>query len=119
MKRKLLLSSALLPALLATGATAQVVNFEDSDNGFPLSTAVGLAAGSYCELFAGQGAYADPGNDIWNGFGTGGDYGSTYYFNDSAGAFPANWPYPLGNPGNPYAAYHTSAGWVSSTGATF
>src|SRR5580658_711846 len=114
MKRKLLLSSAVIPALLASGAAAQVVNFHDSNNGFPLTSAVGLTGGSYCELFAGQGAYSDPGNDIWNGFGFENGYNSTYYFTAAGG----NWPYQPGNPGNPYAAFNSVGGWTTSTGDT-
>jgi len=115
MKRKLLLSSAVIPALLASGAMGQVVNFNDPNNGFGLTSAVGLTGGSYCELFAGQGAFADPGNEIWNGFSFNNGYGSTYFFNGSAGA-TANWPYQSDNPGNPYAAYNKGSGWVTSSG---
>ncbi len=79
MKRKFLLSSALIPALFATGAMAQVVNFHDDANGDPVSPGVGVT-NYYNELFAGQGAYSDPGNDIWNGFGVyNGSYQSTIF----------------------------------------
>jgi hypothetical protein len=111
MKRKLLLSSAVLPALLATGATAQVVNFHDANSG---DTPI-----SYDELFAGQGAYSDPGNDIWNGFGAWHNnmYGSTYFYSSDPGAGGGVLPQQFGNPGNPYAAYLNSSGvWVTSTG---
>jgi hypothetical protein len=115
MKRKLFLSSAVIPALLASGAMGQVVNFHDSNNNFPLQGAVGIGyGGAYCELFAGQGAYSDPGNNIWNGFGNTGGYGSTYYFNASVGATGDAWPEQAGNPGNPYAAYSSS--WIISHG---
>ena len=72
MKRKLILGSAVLPALLASGAAAQVVNFHDAANNQLSFPGVG-----YNELFAGQGAYSDPGNDIWNGFGFEDGYQST------------------------------------------
>src|SRR5208282_2562163 len=116
MKKKLLLSSAVIPSLLASGAMGQVVSFEDANNNYPLQSAVGLAGGAYCELFAGQGAYSDPGNDIWNGFGDyGGGYGSTAVYSGVPGAGP-NWAQQPGNPGNPYAAFNAGGGWVTSTG---
>jgi Immunoglobulin I-set domain/Immunoglobulin domain/Legume lectin domain len=114
MKRKLFLSSAVIPALLASSAMGQVVNFHDSSNNGPLGP--GLSGGGYDELFAGQGAYSDPGNNIWNGFGFTGGYGSTYYYNASAGATGQNWPEQYGNPGNPYAAYNAGS-WITSTGS--
>ena len=70
------------------------------------------------ELYAGQGAYSDPGNNIWNGFGyTGqyGGYGSTYYYSGGTGS-TGPFPQQFGNPGNPYAAYNMYTGWISSTG---
>jgi hypothetical protein len=122
MKRKLLLSSTVLPVLLASGAMAQVVNFHDADNNASLTGFIGECCGdSYNELFAGQGAYSDPGNDIWNGFGATGAYGNGAYY---SGGFGSGTPWPLqyGNPGNPYAAYSASynaaAGWTSSTGTS-
>ena len=117
MKRKLLLSSAVIPAMLASGAMGQVVNFHDAYNNFPLTSYAGLSGGSYCELYAGQGAYADPGNDIWNGFGFSYGYGSTYFYSGSPGNNGA-WPQQYGNPGNPYAAYNYGSGWISSTGSS-
>src|SRR5580658_6446257 len=120
MKRKLLLSSTVIPALLASGAAAQVVNFHDSDNNPSLTGFIGECCGdSYNELFAGQGAYADPGNNIWNGFGATDAYGNGAYY---SGGFGSGTPWPLqyGNPGNPYAAYSPSynanTGWISSIG---
>jgi hypothetical protein len=112
MKRKLLLSSAIIPSLLATGAMAQVVNFHDASNDQLSFPGVG-----YNELFAGQGAYSDPGNDIWNGFGFDAGYKSTYFYSGSlsdAGPFPQQ----PANPGNPYAAYNSGAAWVTSTGTS-
>ena len=105
MKRKLFLSSAVIPALLATGAMAQVVNFHDANSG---SDPV-----SYDELFAGQGAYSDPGNDIWNGFGSWKNnmYGSTYFYSGDPGSGNGVLPQQFGNPGNPYACLlYTSGG---------
>jgi hypothetical protein len=99
-------------AMLASGAMAQVVNFHDAYNGFPID----ISAAQYNELFAGQGAYADPGNDIWNGFGQDplGGYQSFNFYSGDAGSGPP-WPQQSGNPGNPYAAY-LGNGWISSTG---
>jgi hypothetical protein len=101
---------------------AQVVNFHDSHNTPSLVGFVGVTGGdSYSELFAGQGAYSDPGNNIWNGFGATGAYGSGAYY---SGGFGSGTPWPLqyGNPGNPYAAYSASynaaSGWTSSTGTS-
>jgi hypothetical protein len=99
MKRKLILSSAVVPALLASGAMAQVVNFHDAANNqltFP-------GGAIYNKLFAGQGAYSDPGNDIWNGFGYESGYQSTWYYSGEAGT-TGPFPQQSGNPGNPYAA---------------
>jgi hypothetical protein len=108
MKRKFLLSSAVVPALLASGAMGQVVNFHDCNNGQLSFPGVG-----YSELFAGQGAYADPGNNIWNGFGQfGSAYQSTAVYSSDASNPSGPWPQPAGNPGNPYAWYNGT----SSTG---
>jgi hypothetical protein len=113
MKRKLLLSSTLASALLASGAMAQVVNFHDDNSGSdPIS---------YDELFAGQGAYADPGNNIWNGFIFAHDniYQSTWFYSGDPGSGAGVLPQQYGNPGNPYAAYYNGSGvWVSSTGGS-
>jgi hypothetical protein len=112
MKRKLFLGSTLLPALLATGAMGQVVSFHDDDTdqlSFPQFNV------GYNELFAGQGAYADPGNDIWNGFGYEAGFGSTYFYSGAPGS-GGPFPQQNGNPGNPYAAYNSGAGWVTATG---
>jgi hypothetical protein len=103
--------------MLAAGLSAQVVSFHDSDND-QIGGLSGMGSFNYLELFAGQGAYSDPGNDIWNGFGYSGGYGSTYYYSAGPGA-GGRWPQPYGNPGNPYAAYNYSNGngWISSTGS--
>ncbi len=118
MKRKLLLSSAVIPTLLASGAMGQVINFHDVNNGQPVTPAANFNIGDYYEeLFAGQGAYSDPGNNIWNGYFDEGAacYGSTYVYSGSPGT--GVWPEPAGNPGNPYAAYNSGAkGWITSDG---
>jgi len=96
MKRSTVLKLlAFLAAIAAPAARAQVINFQHSS--------VGTIPG-YNQLYFGQGAYADPGNNVWNGFSAGtyagGGPGSTLFFG-------AGNPYPAsgGNPGNPYAAY--------------
>jgi hypothetical protein len=62
-------------------------------------------------LYFGQGAYSDPGNNVWNGFGSEGGPGSTYFYG-------AGNPYPTtgGNPGNPYATYGPN-GQTSTSGS--
>ncbi len=113
MKRKLFLGSTVACALLASGAMAQVVNFHDDNNGFPLD----VDTAPYNELFAGQGAYADPGNNIWNGFGQSSIYGSFFFYSGAPGS-GTTWPQQYGNPGNPYSAYLNYSVWVSSTGSS-
>jgi hypothetical protein len=112
MKRKLLLGATVVSALLASGAVAQVVNFHDDNNGFPID----IGGSIYNELFAGQGAYADPGNDIWNGFGQYFGYGDYSFYSGAPGSGPP-WPQQYGNPGNPYAAYYYQ-GWITSIGGS-
>jgi hypothetical protein len=112
MKRKILLS-AVISALVASGASAQVVNFHDADNWQALVPETGYFY-IYNELFAGQGAFSDPGDNIWNGYG---HYGAFQGWFFSAGRRPQN----LGNPGNPYACYNNPYGanlWVSCTGTS-
>src|SRR5437762_1307084 len=79
-------------ALPMSARAATVVNFHDANNGqlHPPGT-------FYNQLYVGQGAYSDPGNNIWNGFGKYPGPGSTYFYGASN-------PYS-GNPGNPYASY--------------
>ena len=94
MKRIIKINGILL-TLLAPAAMAQVINFQDASQG---------TIPGYNQLYYGQGAYSDPGNNVWNGFSAGtyagGGPGSTLFYG------PNN-PYPStgGNPGNPYAAY--------------
>src|SRR5690242_11050999 len=81
--------------MAGSAARGQVYNFQHAS--------VGTIPG-YNLLYFGQGAYADPGNNVWNGFSAGtyagGGPGSTLFFG------PGN-PYPAsgGSPGNPYAVY--------------
>jgi len=82
----------VLPIAADAGA---VINFHDASQG---------TIPGYNQLYFGQGAYSDPGNNVWNGFSAGtyagGGPGSTLFYG-------ANNHYPAsgGNPGNPYAAY--------------
>lgn len=104
-------------SLLAAGsAKGQCVNFHCASNG-----AVSLPGVFYNALYYGQGAYVDPGNNVWNGFGSNPGPGSTYFYgqanpnsNSNTSAVPAN------NPGNPYAWYAptSSTSGTSSTGKT-
>jgi hypothetical protein len=131
MKRKLFLGTAAMSALLATGAMGQVVNFHDAVNGTINYNWTGGYYSYYDSLFAGQGAYADPGNNIWNGFGYTPGFSSLYFYTSDAGTGTGAWPQQAGNPGNPYAAYYLYStycryvsytyvcygpGWVTSTG---
>ncbi|MDB6066736.1 MAG: hypothetical protein JWR26_2944 [Pedosphaera sp.] len=107
MKKTTLIKLGMLTTMLgAAAARAQVINFHDAN--------VGTIPG-YNQLYFGQGAYSDPGNNVWNGFSAatyaGGGPGSTLFFG-------YNNPYPAsgGNPGNPYAAYGTN-GIVTGSGS--
>jgi hypothetical protein len=86
---------AFVGFVAGSAAQAQVINFQHAS--------VGTIPG-YNQLYFGQGAYSDPGNNVWNGFSAatyaGGGPGSTLFYG-------ANNHYPAsgGNPGNPYAAY--------------
>src|SRR5258706_15948451 len=100
--------------LMGTVAQGQVINFQHSS--------VGTVLG-YNQLYFGQGAYSDPGNNVWNGFSAGtyagGGPGSTLFFG-------AGNPYLAsgGSPGNPYSAYgvhgnlSTAASVLFGTGGT-
>src|SRR4051794_34414795 len=69
MKRVLKIAGVLI-AIAAPAAQAQVMNFHnayqfanyDLDQSFPLYGSM---------IYSGQGAYSDPGNNVWNGFGGG------------------------------------------------
>jgi hypothetical protein len=113
MKRKLLLGSAVVPALLASSAMGQVVNFMDVNNVWVITPAANFNNGAYyCELFAGQGAYSDPGNNIWNGFAN----NAAYFYYQSYDVYGGDRPQQPGNPGNPYAAFNSGTGWITSDG---
>lgn len=68
--KRIIKSGGLLVALAAPALQAQVINFHNAynyanyntDNSFPLYGSV---------VYSGQGAYSDPGNNVWNGFGGG------------------------------------------------
>ncbi len=113
MKRALLIACGLLPSLAyAIQLPSVVVNFSDANNGQGTGYAT---SGGYNLLYYGQGAYSDPGNNIWNGFGSYPGAGSTYFY----GAGLTDNPQQSGNPGNPYAAYNptgSTTGWQSSSG---
>ena len=74
----------------------EAIDFSDANNdqGTQYST-----DGPYNLLYYGQGAYSDPGNNIWNGFGQTPGPGSEYFYGPGLSDNP-NLP---GNPGNPYA----------------
>jgi hypothetical protein len=103
MKKSLFVISGLMIA--GSSAFAQVVNFMDASQSYHYY-------GGYNVLYYGQGAYSDPGNNVWNGFGNYGGPGSTDFY---GGGNPdsAHGSVPGGNPGNPYA-WHNG---TSSTGA--
>ncbi len=100
MKRSLLIASGIL--LAGSGAFAQSIGFHDANHGYAFY-------GGYNVLYYGQGAYSDPGNNVWNGFGNYGGPGSTDFYgpgNPDSG----HGSVPNGNPGNPYAWHNgTSA----------
>lgn len=107
MKRSTVLKLlAFVGIIAASAAQAQVINFQHAS--------VGTIPG-YNQLYFGQGAYSDPGNNVWNGFSAGtyagGGPGSTLFYG-------ANNHYPAsgGNPGNPYAAYGAN-GTLSTSGS--
>jgi hypothetical protein len=85
----------ILVALTGAATQAQVVNFHAASQGYS-------HYGGYNVLYWGQGAFNDPGNNVWNGFGNYGGPGSTDFYgagnpDSNHGAVPA------GNPGQPYA----------------
>lgn len=95
MKRSTIIKLLAFVGIVVPSAHAQVINFQHAS--------VGTIPG-YNQLYYGQGAYSDPGNNVWNGFSAGiyagGGPGSTLFYG-SANHYPASG----GNPGNPYAAY--------------
>src|ERR1043166_2519901 len=110
MKKSAVLKLLSFLGLLAVpAAKAQVINFHDAFN-YPQIP-------GYSVLYVGQGAYADPGNNIWNGFGAPNGPGSTWFYgagNPWNNAVP---PAISNNPGNPYASWG-SHGANSTSGST-
>jgi hypothetical protein len=97
MKRSVLFKLGLLFGLAAgSAANGQVFNVHNAATGGGFYAFSGTI---YNALAYGQGALADPGNNVWNGFGDGGTPGSTDFF---GGNHPDDLLFP-GNPGNPYA----------------
>jgi hypothetical protein len=94
--------------MAATGAKAQVYNFHAAAN-----LQGNVNGGFYHALYVGQGAYSDPGHNIWNGFGQYGAPGpSTEWFYGPSRPYTT---YGNNNPGNPYAGYYTGS-WQSANG---
>jgi len=90
-------------APLAAGA-ATIINFHDANQGY-------AHYNGYNSLMYGQGALADPGNNVWNGFGQYNGAGNLDFYgpgnpDSNHGVVPS------GNPGQPYA-WHSG---VSATG---
>jgi hypothetical protein len=96
--KRILKIGGVMVAIAAPIAQAQVINFHAANNNMGSQYA---AYNGYNLLYFGQGAYSDPGNNIWNGFGQYPGAGSTYFY---GGGLPDNHNLP-GNPGNPYASY--------------
>jgi hypothetical protein len=95
MKRSTLLKLLLFVGAAAGTAKGQVINFHNATQG---------TIPGYNQLYYGQGAYVDTGNNVWNGFSAatyaGGGPGSTLFYGNNN-----HYPASGGNPGNPYAAY--------------
>jgi hypothetical protein len=110
MKRSTLIKLLTFVGIVcAPAARAQVWNFHDAAN-----LQGNVNGGFYHALYVGQGAYSDPGNNIWNGFGQYGAPGpSTEWFYGPSRPYTT---YGNGNPGNPYAAYYDSGSWQSANG---
>jgi hypothetical protein len=101
MKRSLLIACGLLPFALGTPACmGQVINFHQAFN-YPQIP-------GYAVLYVGQGAYSDPGNNIWNGFGAPAGPNSTWFYGNGN-------PWS-GNPGNPYASYGSPGSTTTTSG---
>jgi hypothetical protein len=93
--KRIIKIGGFLVAFAGPAAMAQVVNFHDATQG---------TIPGYNQLYSGQGAYSDAGNNVWNGFSAatyaGGGPGSTLFYGSNN-----HYPASGGNPGNPYAAY--------------
>lgn len=101
---------SFLGILAAPRAQTQVVSFHDAFN-YP-------QVPGYAVLFVGQGAYSDPGNNIWNGFGAPNGPGSTWFYGANNPWNATHSPALSNNPGNPYASYGTPTAPSISSGAT-
>jgi Concanavalin A-like lectin/glucanases superfamily/Immunoglobulin domain len=122
MKKKLLIG--LLPLAVASAGMGQVINFHDDFNYHQVP--------GYAVLYFGQGAYSDPGHNVWNGFGAsaGNGPGSTLFYGGTTSPTGGNqWNNPqeinapevivaTNNPGNPYAAYGNPPTLTASVGTT-
>jgi hypothetical protein len=108
MKRTTVLKLLAFVGILSTpSAKAQTWNFHDMAN------YQGNTGGFfYHALYVGQGAYSDPGNNIWNGFGVYPGPGQEWVY----GPARPYTTYGNGNPGNPYAAWKDATGWHSTAG---
>jgi hypothetical protein len=108
-KRKLLGALGMGVALPVATQAGVVINFHDATQG---------TIPGYNQLYFGQGAYSDPGNNVWNGFSSatyaGGGPGSTLFY----GAMN-HYPATGGDPGNPYAAYGANGGITGSGSVLF
>ncbi len=96
----------------ASAAVGQVINFHEAFNY--------AQVGGYAVLYYGQGAYSDPGHNVWNGFGASSGPGSTWFYGGGN-----HWNAPstanfvaTNNPGNPYAAYGHPPTLTTSVGST-
>lgn len=97
MKKTTAIRLGFLAGILAcSAASGQVFNVHDINQNF-------VYYGGYNVCAYGQGAYSDPGNNIWNGFGNGGPPGNGWSFGNGL----KNDPLVPGNPGNPYAWAHS------------
>jgi len=104
-KLSLVQLGCVLGVFAGSTAYAQVFNMQNINQGFH-------NYGGYNVMMFGQGAYSDPGNNIWNGFDNPDSPGST----DSFGGGRADDALLPGNPGNPYA--HSQNGyWAPNSGA--
>ena len=79
----------------------QVINFHQAFN-YPQIP-------GYAVLYVGQGAYSDPGNNVWNGFGAPNGPNSTWFYGGGN-----SWS---GNPGNPYASYGSPGSTTTTSGS--
>lgn len=109
MRKRTLLGVVGIGLSLPVAAHAGSINFHDASQG---------TIPGYNQLYFGQGAYSDPGNNVWNGFSAGtyagGGPGSTLFFGGNN-----HYPASGGSPGNPYAAYGNNGGITGSGNVLF